>query len=622
MSNSKHFEAQDTSLTDVFKRCQDSSFIVPRYQRQYSWDTTNIEDFWADIKSNHMIFFGSFLYTLHENDSSIDIVDGQQRITTVTIFISLVRNLLADLAKNAPEISKVQAGKMSLFAKTLENNYIWKDDFDDDGNPIKKQYIVHNKDNFKDIFYENIQKFDLKHKIIDLEFKSDREEYLIVSNYTKLKELIENDQDFKDALATDKVHEYFFKLVKRFKDFKCVEIEIRDESLAYEYFDAVNAKGVELTISNLLRNLFLKNLTEADRQSAEYEWNEIEEKIKDTPSASLDQFFNYYWCAKREYISGGGKKLYRAIKKETEEYSKEKWNLLLVEIGIYCDHYINLLRGGEESFKIREHQKRKKFYRSIMALRTMNNSTWIVIMMNYLYNLKKYQNKGIHPDKLAHLMEYFVFNYFTVLGLGGNTFFQLMHDYCGNFNRHIEKDHSDSKFKKTFNMFKDEIENLKPDDKNKYIERASDRILYSSNALAKYVLRKIEIECLNNSGLPNDHETEAEHILPRSPFKKWKIPKKDIKPAKTINMLGNLTLLEDLKNSACDNKIFIEKKPIYKTSTFKLAIDLSENSEWNDFNASGKNDVQKVINVINKRTKLIVEKYVYTHWVTEFYNNL
>ena len=43
------------------------------------------------------------------------------------------------------------------------------------------------------------------------------------------------------------------------------------------------------------------------------------------------------------------------------------------------------------------------------------------------------------------------------------------------------------------------------------------------------ILRKIEIECLNNSGLPNDHETEAEHILPRSPFKKWKIPKKDIK---------------------------------------------------------------------------------------------
>ena len=164
--------------------------------------------------------------------------------------------------------------------------------------------IYYSQENFKDIFFEHIQKHDMKHKIIDLEFKSDREEFLIV-NYTKLKELIENDQDFIDSLATDKVHEYFFNLVKRFKDFKCVEIEIRDESLAYEYFDAVNAKGVELTISNLLRNL-LKNLTEADRQSAEYEWNEIEEKIKDTPGASLI-VFNYYWCAKREYISGGGK---------------------------------------------------------------------------------------------------------------------------------------------------------------------------------------------------------------------------------------------------------------------------------------------------------------------------
>lgn len=622
MSSNKHFDAQDKSLTDVFKRCQDSSFIVPRYQRQYSWDTTNIEDFWADIKSNHMIFFGSFLYTLRDDDLSIDIVDGQQRITTVTIFIALIRNLLSDLAKNKPEISKAQCKKMRLFANTLEKDYIWKDDFDLEGEPIKKKYIVHNKETFKDVFAEYIQKHDLTHRVIDLEFKSDREESLIVNTYTKLKECIEKDKEFIGSLAKDEVHEYFFNLVKRFKDFKCVEIEIRDESLAYEYFDAVNAKGVELSISNLLRNLFLKNLTENFRQSAEYEWNEIEEKIKDTPGASLDQFFNYYWCAKKEYVSGGGKKLYRAIRKETEKYSKNKWEELLVEIGIYCDLYINLLKGGVDSFKIKDHHKKNKFYRSIMALRAMNNSTWIIIMMNYLYHLKDYQKKTIHPEKLAELMEYFVFNYFTVLGLGGNAFFQIMHDYCKKFNKNVEKKHSSSEFKKTYNLFKKEIEKHKPDDKNKYIERASDRILYANSGLSKYVLRKIEEKCLDNTSLPNDYDTEAEHILPKSPYKNWKIAKKDIKPAKTINMLGNLTLLEKDKNRDCDNKIFKEKQKIYKTSSFKLAIDLSENLDWKDFNASGKKDVQKVIDVIYKRTYFLVENYVYKHWVKDFYKNL
>ena len=87
--------------------------------------------------------------------------------------------------------------------------------------------------------------------------------------------------------------------------------------------------------------------------------------------------------AKKEYVSGGGKKLYRAIRKETEKYSKKKWEILLVEIGIYCDLYINLLKGGVDSFKIKDHHKKNKFYRSIMALRAMNNSTWIIIMMNY-----------------------------------------------------------------------------------------------------------------------------------------------------------------------------------------------------------------------------------------------
>ena len=77
------------------------------------------------------------------------------------------------------------------------------------------------------------------------------------------------------------------------------------------------------------------------------------------------------------------------------------------------------------------------------------------LSLEYFMIDKKYQNKGIHPDKLAYLMEYFVFNYFTVLGLGGNTFFQIMHDYCGKFNINIEKDHSNSKFMKTCNLFKE-----------------------------------------------------------------------------------------------------------------------------------------------------------------------
>ena len=622
-SNNNHFEAEDKSLNDVFKRCQDTSFVVPRYQRQYTWDTTNIEDFWADLKSEHMIFFGSFLYTLNDDVQEIDIVDGQQRITTVTIFVSLIRNLMVDLGKNSPNVSKDQRDLMRSYANDLETNFIWKEDFGPDGVVVNKYYIVHNKDNFRDVFSKYIQKMDMKHNVVDLTFKNHQEESLIVNNYIKLKEFIEDDDDFKDALATNKVYQYFYNLVQRFKQFKCVEIEIKDEALAYEYFDAVNAKGVELSISNLLRNLFLKNLTESYRSSAEYEWNEIEEKIKQTPGASLDQFFNYYWCAKQEYISGGGKKLYRAIKKVTEDYSKNQWGILLVEIGSYCDLYINLLRGGIDTFKITDHHKKKKFYSSIMALRTMKNSTWIIIMMNYLFNLKEYQKNGIQPDKLAHLMEYFVFNYFTILGLGGNKFFQLMHSYCEKFNLNIEKNHSKSQFIKTFNLFKNEILELKPDDKNKYIERASDRLLYASdNPLAKYVLKKIEIECLKNSGLPNDYETEAEHILPKSPYKTWRIPKKEIKPAKTIDMLGNLTLLETIKNRACDNKVFKEKKAIYKTSIFKMALDLSNNKEWSDFNASGKKDVPKVISIINKRTNFIATEYVYKHWVADFYKNL
>ena len=77
----------------------------------------------------------------------------------------------------------------------------------------------------------------------------------------------------------------FFWFNRKFKKFQCVEIDIEDEALAYEYFDAVNARGKELSISNLLRNLYLKNLSSEYRQSAQSEWDAIERKIEETKGA-------------------------------------------------------------------------------------------------------------------------------------------------------------------------------------------------------------------------------------------------------------------------------------------------------------------------------------------------
>lgn len=70
-------------------------FVIPRFQRPYSWDDENIAEFWTDtiVNSSNEYFIGSMvMYTI--GDRKFGVVDGQQRLTTIMILLSAVRNAL------------------------------------------------------------------------------------------------------------------------------------------------------------------------------------------------------------------------------------------------------------------------------------------------------------------------------------------------------------------------------------------------------------------------------------------------------------------------------------------------------------------------------------------------
>lgn len=80
----------------IIKTILESNFlIIPRFQRPYSWDTENIADFWNDIflSSDDDYFIGSMVfYRDNELSSEAYVVDGQQRLMTITILFAVVRD--------------------------------------------------------------------------------------------------------------------------------------------------------------------------------------------------------------------------------------------------------------------------------------------------------------------------------------------------------------------------------------------------------------------------------------------------------------------------------------------------------------------------------------------------
>src|SRR5690349_2367200 len=91
-------ESRDRSIGDLLTS---GYFVIPRFQRPYSWDSENISEFWEDVIVNKSAdyFIGSMVvYTLGER--RFGVVDGQQRLTTIMILMSVVRDALASNGLN------------------------------------------------------------------------------------------------------------------------------------------------------------------------------------------------------------------------------------------------------------------------------------------------------------------------------------------------------------------------------------------------------------------------------------------------------------------------------------------------------------------------------------------
>ena len=89
------FEAKDTKLKEVLFSSTSSRIRIPRYQRPYAWTEEQVSEYWSDIISEDQAYFlGSFIFNKeNEDDGFIDVIDGQQRILTSTIFIAVLRNI-------------------------------------------------------------------------------------------------------------------------------------------------------------------------------------------------------------------------------------------------------------------------------------------------------------------------------------------------------------------------------------------------------------------------------------------------------------------------------------------------------------------------------------------------
>ncbi|EJB97151.1 hypothetical protein HPHPP1_0749 [Helicobacter pylori Hp P-1] len=306
-------KAEATTLLGFFEENQNNQFVIPIYQRVYSWKKEQCEQLWDDIikiggndKMNGH-FIGSILYVLDGNtpSSPLLIIDGQQRLTTITLLCIALRNHSSDEVKILEKFSRKE---------------------------IESYLINNNKDG------------DKKFRLILSESDKDTLLSLIDKNKRKPSEpsvkIMENFKLFEEWISknTGKLETIFKGLEKLMIVWIALDKGKDDPQLIFE---SMNSKGIELTQTDLIRNYIVMETETEEKQKDFYNgyWRAMEEDFKQNETL-FNRFVRHYLTIKTGEIPNI-KKVYGAFKDYQQKEGIEIEDLLK-DLQKYCGYFCQI----------------------------------------------------------------------------------------------------------------------------------------------------------------------------------------------------------------------------------------------------------------------------------------
>lgn len=515
-------EAVDTSYAEFNKRASEL-YEIPSLQRPYSWDTKEVEKLWDDIIENESSFYyiGSVVVIMGEGSISRDqIIDGQQRLTTLSLFLVAIRNYIDK--RKGRGFSGIQEEIEEFLIKFRRNEEQIRLHFSDDNSNNVYSAIIKNEEISK--YHTDTQK-----------------------RFSKNLDFIEEKlTEYSPECKINEIKNLFDKI----KNLQIIFIKCKDRSAAYKLFESINATGISLATTDMIKNSIFESLHKDAKilKSVETEWREMYENFEEDISY-LKSYIRHHWISTVGYTNHS-----RLFDDFTEKYKKEhevlKYTNSLFNLSSI---YLALRDGATEALK----KLPRKRYEIQEIKDTLNFLKFLGVDQVYSVVLFIYNKDPENFKKELIRFTAFQFLYKYMPGSPSTPEKKYFADYCaGKINKQDVKKglislcvNQEAQFKK------------KLTDKVKYIEGKSGDIQF---ILEKYLYYR--------GGASKFARPTIEHIIPQDDsdpiLKKFKCEKKDI--IKKIHQLGNLTILEEADNSSKGefNKPFSEKKNLYKKNIF------------------------------------------------------
>ncbi|MCK5689375.1 DUF262 domain-containing protein [Myxococcota bacterium] len=526
------------------------TYRVPPFQRDYSWTDDEWDDLWLDIlglfdEDGESAHYMGYLVLQSSDSKQFEIIDGQQRITTLSVLILAALAHLKDL---------VAAGKdgenNQLRIDALQNSYIG---YVDPVSLVARSKLELNRHNNK--FYQTYLAPLAKIPARGL----NASEHQLRKAFIWFKERIKShtgqgEQSGKQvaAFVDSLVDKLFFTV-----------ITVTDELNAFKVFETLNARGVRLSSTDLLKNYLFSVISsgsshDAELKSVEDRWEHI---VGLLGSESFPEFLRAYWNSQYKLVRKS--ELFKTIRRRIDDREAA----------------FELLHGMDSDAEI------------YAALRDPQGEIWNSEEKQALEQLMMFNVRQPLPMLLACYRRFGVserrvftrvLKAISVISFRYNVISHLPPSEQERVYNDVARKITDGSFTKLKDILR-ALAEVYPEDAI-FKAAFADKTLRTSNSrnrkVARYTLFELE---KHQSGQAYDFESalySLEHIWPINPDEGWD----DIDPLlqdRMVYRLGNMTLMKSGENRDIGNVSYAEKRKVYEKSTFSLTRGVAEhNDEW------------------------------------------
>jgi len=520
-------------------------YEIPKFQRDYTWEEEHRDDLWNDIialwQKEELEHYMGYLVLQSADNKLFQVIDGQQRIITLSIIVLAVLKCLKDLVEEGMEPEQNEERRNELY-----KSYI--------GYTDPETLIKENKlklDHNSDAFYRRQLTFlpsprELKAKKVNASERQMRDCFLWC--YEKIKREFSTGVNLAKLIAilADKL--FFTRLI------------VSDDLNAFKVFETLNARGVQLSAADLLKNYFFAVVDKAKPRPLEIDelealWGNIIDKLH---GKKLEDYQRYYWNSSNKTVRK--RDLFKVVRKNIRE--KRQVFDLLRELDNMADVYIALQNPEDELWKGKQDVQN--------ALRELD-----LFDIRQAFSLLLAAYRHLEDKDFIRLVEACAvvsFRYNVISGLNPNE------------------------QEEVYNKLAVSISNKQPFDlsalKRIYVPDESFATNFSLKSfkgkpkLIKYIFSKLEKHKYNNDISLTSDIYNIEHILPESAsfnnIPGWE-HFSDEGIGRSVDRLGNLTLLEKDLNKKAAAQGFADKKPLYAQSNSRITQALSKlYDDWDE----------------------------------------